>query len=84
MTTSPSVPDWKGERVWIIPGIPDPTSPEMIPVTITDPQSRRVRYQKEARNKLAPLHGRSGYGRAVFLNGQWTITHVEPNEEPAL
>lgn len=66
----------KAERVRVIVGIPKEATQAMMPVTIMDMESRRLKYQKVSRDQLEVMAGdKMGEWIAIWLPTaeQWTL-----------
>lgn len=69
--TTPSV-----ERVRVIVGYPETPDARMVPVTVHDMDSRRLRYQHAPRGQLAVMNGDQ--------MGEWSAIWIERRREWAL
>lgn len=61
------------EKVRVIVGIPADETPDQVPVTIHDPDSRRLKYQRAHRDQLAVMNGDS--------MGEWTAIWLPTTEQ---
>jgi hypothetical protein len=77
----------KAERVRLIVGHPHDPDAKMVPVTIHDMESRRLKYQKVNRDQLAVMAGdKMGEWMAIYLPTaeQWTLVDYVSDMRKAL
>lgn len=75
------------ELVWVAVGHPDDPNQLLIPITIHDTQSRRIRYTYAHRDQLAVMLGRSlGKWTALWIQttpadrGEWRLLDLVNDE----
>jgi hypothetical protein len=77
----------KAERVRVMVGFPETTDARVIPVTIMDMESRRVKYQHVPRDAIEVMEGdKMGEWMAIYLPTaeQWTLVDYVSDMRKAL
>ena len=83
----PQMSELKPERVRLLVGFPDTPDQDMIPVTIMDRDSRRLKYQHVPRDQLACMEGDAmGEWMAVWLPTaeKWSLVDYVSDMRKAL